>query len=145
MLNDFHLVFELRDAYLRGWKDGTFKEPLVDELRRLGDEVAAHFAHVLPMALENHRRVVVLTHVPPFREATWHRGEISNDDWMPYFSCKAAGDVLRETMIARPDREMLVLCGHTHGGGEVKILDNLEVITGAVRYGRPSIQGAFDF
>lgn len=39
-------------------------------------------------------------HVPPFREASWHQGRISDDDWLPHFTCKAVGDVLREAMVA---------------------------------------------
>jgi hypothetical protein len=35
---------------------------------------------------------------------------------------------------------LLVLCGHTHGSGEVQILDNLFVMTGGARYGEPAIQ-----
>jgi hypothetical protein len=32
----------------------------------------------LPAALGRFRHVVVLTHVPPFREACWHEGRISD-------------------------------------------------------------------
>ena len=45
-------------------------------------------------ALERFEHVLVLTHVPPFREACWHEGRISGDDYLPYFACKATGDVL---------------------------------------------------
>jgi Icc protein len=82
--------------------------------------------------------------VPPWREAAWHRGKPSDDDWLPFFSCKAAGDVLEAAMRARPDREMLVLCGHTHGGGVARILPNLEVRTGEAKYGQPRIQGVIE-
>jgi predicted MPP superfamily phosphohydrolase len=47
-------------------------------------------------------------------------------------------------MRAWPDREMLVLCGHTHGGGVAKILPNLEARTGEARYGFPRIQGVIE-
>ena len=57
-------------------------------------------------------------HVPPFREACWHQGRISDDLWRPPFSCKAVGEALVEAMEAHPGREMTVLCGHTHGAGE---------------------------
>ncbi len=35
---------------------------------------------------------------------------------------------------------MLVLCGHTHGGGEVQVLENLQVVTGPAEYEKPGIQ-----
>ena len=115
MLNDFGLIGEF----------GGFDEARAQRLAKLhalGDEAAAHLRAVLPDALARFKHVVVLTHVPPFREACWHEGKVSDDNWLPFFSCKAVGDALVEAMIAAPDRQMTVLCGHTHGGARVQIL-----------------------
>lgn len=109
-------------------------------LNRLGDEAAAYFRTELPAALARWKRIVVLTHVPPFAEAAWHMGRRSDDDWLPHFSCKAVGDALMEAARDHPDREIQVYCGHTHSAGEVSILPNLTVTTGAARYGEPVIQ-----
>jgi hypothetical protein len=54
-------------------------------LHSLGDEAASYFRAVLPVALTRSRRLVVLTHVPPFREACWHLGRVSDDAWLPHF------------------------------------------------------------
>ena len=64
---------------------------------------------------------------------------LGNHD-LPFFSCKAMGDVLLEMSEAHPNCQILVLCGHTHGGGEVQVTENLRVVTGAAEYGRPEIQ-----
>lgn len=80
------------------------------------------------------------THVPPFKEACWHDGEISDDKWLPHFACKAVGNVLEKLMIEHPDRQMTVLCGHTHSSGRAEILPNLFVKTGGAEYGSPAIQ-----
>ena len=37
---------------------------------------------------------------------------------LPYFACRAVGEVLREAIAVRPECEMTVLCGHTHLAGE---------------------------
>ena len=105
-------------------------------LHALGDEAARHLESVLPAALEKYSRVVVATHVPPYRESAWHGGKFSDDHWLPFFACKAVGDVLQEVMQHRPDRELVVLCGHTHGSGEAQILANLRVLTGGSGYER---------
>ncbi len=131
LLNDFLVIDDLA---------GAGRADLTARLRRLGDEAAAHVKRVLPEALESHENVLVVTHVPPFREACWHRGGYSDDDWLPYFTCKALGDVLVSEATRRPDRQFTVLCGHTHSGGECHPLPNLRVITGAAEYGRPSVQ-----
>jgi predicted MPP superfamily phosphohydrolase len=110
------------------------------KLNALGDEAARHFARVLPKAFEQHKNVILLTHVPPFRESCWHEGGISDDDGLPHFSCKAAGDVMLREMQQRPAGNLLVLCGHTHSSGEAQILPNLCVRTGGSIYGSPAIQ-----
>ena len=43
-------------------------------------------------------------------------------------------------MIERPDRNLTVLCGHTHSGGSVLIEPNLRVIAGSSLYGAPQLQ-----
>lgn len=134
-LSDFYLIDELTDLDRAG---------LVELLRRLGDEAADHLRKVIPEALASCDRVILLTHVPPFREATWYDGRVSNDDWLPFFCCKAAGDVIEQCASAYPDKELTVLCGHTHGGGEAQILPNLRVLTGGARYRHPGIQSVFD-
>jgi len=131
ILNDFLLIEDLRLLA---------KADLARVLGELGDASAAHLRGVLPKALDRHEHVLVLTHVPPFRDACWHQGQISDDDWLPYFTCKAVGDALLEVMSARSDRRMTVLCGHTHSPGECRPLPNLRVLTGAARYGQPAIQ-----
>jgi hypothetical protein len=94
----------------------------------------------LPEALSRFNNILLLVHVPPFKESCWHEGRISDDHWLPHFTCKAVGDVLTEIMAEHPDKQMTVLCGHTHGAGETDILPNLHVKTGGAVYGCPQIQ-----
>ena len=37
------------------------------------------------------RSVIVLTHVPPFREACWYQGHTTDDHWAPFFVCGEVG------------------------------------------------------
>ncbi|MGK3982814.1 metallophosphoesterase [Sorangium sp. So ce136] len=131
MLNDYVLIEELASL-------GRARRR--EALHRLGDEAAAYLRRVLPEALERYRRVIVATHVPPFKEACWHEGQISNDDWLPHFTCKATGEAIREAAEQHPERRIEVLCGHTHGAGVAQILPNLVVRTGGAEYGEPVVQ-----
>ena len=131
-INDFSLIEELRDA--------TPGAPRLAVLEKLGLESAYLLRAKLARALAASRKVIVLTHVPPFQEAAWHDGKMSGDDWLPWFACRATGELLRNAMAAHPGREMLVLCGHTHGAGECQVLPNLRVLTGGAEYGRPTVQ-----
>jgi len=131
MLNDYLLIREFI---------GLGKGARRRLMQQLGDEAADYVRRTLPTALDSFRHVVLLTHPPPFREACWHEGRISADDWLPHFGCASVGEVLREIMGARPDRRLTVLCGHTHSPGEAAILPNLTVHTGRGVYGRPEVQ-----
>jgi predicted phosphohydrolase len=131
MLNDYVLIEEL--AWLS-------QEERLLRIQALADDAARQMKQSLDAALERHDHVLVATHVPPFREACWYQGAISNDDYLPHFSSKASGDALLETLERRPGKELLVLCGHTHGAGWTQPLPNLQVRTGGAEYGRPAIQ-----
>lgn len=130
-LNDFELIADLA---------GLFGTALVEKLGELGDEAGAHLQRVVPPAARRYEHVIIATHVPPFPEAAWHQGRISNDEWLPFFSCRAAGEAIRAAFMAHPSCRGLVLCGHTHGAGEADILPNLHVSTGGSEYYRPALQ-----
>ena len=129
-LNDHLFIQELA-----GLTPSKLRQRLID----LGDEAAAYLQETLPKALDQFRRVIVLTHVPPFKEACWYQGRLSNDEWLPFFACQAVGDVLRNLMEQRPEQHVDVYCGHTHHQGTASILPNLRVFTGAADYGAPHV------
>jgi hypothetical protein len=135
-MNDFQLIAEL---------SGLNKLDRWQVLKSLSDEAGAHFRRVLRPALEKYRQVVVLTHVPPFRDACWHEGRISDDDWAPHFTCHAAGQAILDVLRSHPDRQITVLCGHTHGRGIARLGPNLQIITGGAVYGKPTIAEVFEF
>jgi hypothetical protein len=114
------------------------------KLNALGDEGAEFLEARLCQAVTMARNIVLMTHVPPFRESCWHEGRISDDDWLPHFSNREAGDRMARVMRQHPDRRLTVLCGHTHGAGEAKIAENLTVITGGAQYGRPVLQSVLE-
>jgi len=138
ILSDYLAIEELA----RRFDPGTFRGSLGGQtalrtvLRELGDDAAATLRRSLEGLAETTRHVVVLTHVPPFRESCWHEGRISERDWLPGFTCRAVGDLLAAQARANPDRAFTVLCGHTHSPGFARILPNLAVHTGAGEYGK---------
>ena len=148
VLNDYVLIEELCK-----WKEGhgldeedpgLDKESLAEALGVLGDEAGRHFERALSEAVEKYTNVIAVTHVPPFREATWHEGRTSDENWLPHFSCKAVGDAMQRVMRSNPQCNLLVLCGHTHGAGEANLLGNLKVLTGRAVYGSPTVQRVFE-
>lgn len=135
MLNDYILIEELC---------GLVKPQRLAKLNALGDEAALFLEDHARQALARWRNVLVLTHVPPFRESCWHEGRVSAEDYLPHFACQAVGVRLAALMRKHPQNNMTVLCGHTHGSGFAQILMNLSVLTGGAEYGRPELQRIFD-
>jgi hypothetical protein len=138
VLSDFHLISELSRHISE--PDGIPARSLYTQLNALGDEAARHIARVLPAALARFRQVLLVTHVPPFRESCWHESRISDDDCLPHFTCQAVGDVLLDIMTSHPAHELTVMCGHTHSPDLARIRPNLLVKTGGATYGEPAIQ-----
>ncbi len=132
MLNDYLRIEELVSC--------RAKTLLRDTLMDLGAEAAAYLRETVGAALKQFQQVFVLTHVPPFHQACWHENRLSDDNWLPHFSCGAAGEVLLELAAAHPERTLTVLCGHVHSAGECWPLPNLCVKTGAAEYGAPATQ-----
>jgi Icc protein len=135
MMNDYKLIDELA---------GMTKVDRWPVLKALGDQAAVELRPALLDAVDRFRQVLVATHLPPLREACWHEGQISDDEWAPHFTCKAIGDLLMEIAPEHPDRQITVYCGHTHSPGICRPLPNLTIHTGGSEYGHPAIQHLID-
>ena len=87
--------------------------------------------------LGNSDIALFLMHVPPFQAACWHQGQVSGDEWLPWFACDAVGRVVSEIAATNPRCSITVLCGHTHGSGCAQISPNVTVFTMGSFYGAP--------
>lgn len=109
-------------------------------MKELTEEAQVYLRGQLIEAIEmGFKNVLVVTHVPPFAKAGWHRGKLQDKDWAPFFSNKMVGTALRHVARQHPDREITVICGHTHGAGVYKPLPNMIVHTGGAIYKNPDI------
>ncbi len=131
VLNDSRYIQELRQA-----------DNLLEAMQKLADADAARLTQHLEFAIEKHRpkRIIVLIHVPPFRENCMYEGKISNDDFLPFFASKVVGDLLFQIAKHHPEVDFLVLCGHTHSESFSQPLSNLTVKSGSAEYTKPKIQ-----
>lgn len=137
VLSDFHHIKELKPV--RGVR-------LFDKLREIADECAREAKSLIEAAIAaGNKRIVFATHVPPFWQAAWHEGQVSDRHWLPWMSSKAMGDVLSALAAAHPEVDFLVLCGHTHGDGTYQHAPNMKVLTGHSEYRDPRVTSKFDF
>jgi 3',5'-cyclic-AMP phosphodiesterase len=141
ILNDHLLIAELAVCWNGVNLDKRRLKPI---LSGLADEAGRHFEVMLEEAASRYPSIIAVTHVPPFREAAWHQGRTSDDNFLPHFASKVVGDIMVKVMEGHPASNLLVLCGHTHGGGEIQVLDNLRVLTGEAEYGKLKINGVLE-
>jgi predicted phosphohydrolase len=135
VLNDSRLIRDLFEQAILG------KDYLLAKMQKLADFDAQSLQTNLAENLHaDISKVIILTHVPPFKESCVYKGEVSSSDWLPFFSSKTIGDVILVMAQNNPTVDFLMLCGHTHSNGSYQALPNLLIKTGGAKYYHPEIQ-----
>lgn len=134
-LKDCRMIYDLIQVNLLG------RTQLLEKMQQLADVDAKQLKNDLELAvIKNPKKIIVLTHIPPFKEACMYQGKISKDDGLPYFSSKVTGDVLMQIAQENSAIDFLVLCGHTHSSARYQPLENLCIKVGKAEYHHPEIQ-----
>ncbi len=128
-LNDFDLISDFSGNFL-----------MYERMVSLAQDAADHFEKYIVKGFKKYQKLILVTHVPPFAEAAFYNGKMSDREFLPYYSSKIEGDVIYRLMEKYIDKELLVLCGHTHGEGIFHPINNLTVVTGKAEYKNPEIQ-----
>lgn len=115
-------------------------ECLLERLRFLADEGVDILEERIHRAFGEWDTLLLLTHVPPFRESACYDDAIANDMWAPFSVNAALGEMLIATMRQYPDKQIRVLCGHAHHAADYSPLPNLCVLTGGAEVGSPRLQ-----
>ncbi len=124
-LNDFQLIEDFK---------GLNKEDRLDLMQSFADQDTLALKYWLNIVDKDTDNIILITHVPPFAQASKHRGLQSDSYYLPFYANKSLGDVLLD--VPKPT---LVLCGHTHGAAYFEI-NNITVVVGQSDYGSPTIQ-----
>ncbi|HEX5106115.1 MAG TPA: metallophosphoesterase [Pirellulaceae bacterium] len=134
MLNDYLVITDLTNLT---------KEERKAQLEKRGDEAVKHIRGVLPSALRRFEHVLLLTHVPPYPEACFHKGTLLNGKWLPHYCCLALGEAIVEAARRRPKHRVTVLAGHLHAEGQYNPEPNVSVLVGGAEYGNPAVARVF--
>ncbi len=136
LMNDHVLI---RDFSLATYM-GNGRNGLIKKMQELADSDAKLLDSKLSEHLDNISHVIVLTHIPPFPEVSKYQGKVAGEEFLPFYTSKATGDVLMSHAIANPSIQYLVLCGHSHHESHFQPLPNLNVYCGKSEYGKPHVQ-----
>ncbi len=133
--SDSRLIADLFQEKMLG------RQQLLQKMQKLADLDANALKNGLAQAVKQQpQKIIVLTHIPPFKEACQHMGQVTSDNYLPFFSSKVIGDVLMHFVKENPSIDFLVLCGHTHSDAEYQPRTNLIVKAGKAEYYKPMIQ-----
>lgn len=144
VMSDFSLIEELRSNYNRyAWQYDYGRDALIKFLNGYGEYCAHEANESLLKALSIRRDVIFLTHVSPFKAVAVHRGVVSDDNWLPWFSCEAMGRMLTHVADTHPNNRILCLSGHSHGSARYFKKPNLLCLGGHADYGFRITAGEF--
>lgn len=134
-LNDF---FQIKDFDPWQWDD------IILRCRILVVEAVNRLKLKIDSILEKADEIYIVTHVPPFIDASWHSGKISSNDYLPFFTSISMGEYLLNLARDHEEKKFVVLCGHTHGSGVYNAAKNLIVYTGKANYGEIFLSGVIE-
>jgi predicted phosphohydrolase len=111
---------------------------IVNTVKKYAIKGCNHIKNEIEAAIINGaKNAIVLIHPPPFPQASLYKGHAATIDSLPWYSCKAAGDMLLSIANAHPKFQIDVLCGHTHSDCRYSPCTNLRVHVSGAEYYSP--------
>lgn len=103
--------------------------------RHIADQSAIDIADKLQKAIEQkYKSIYILTHFPPWKEATRDVGTFMEKFWLPYNTNLRLGRAIEKVMEEHKKKHVTVLAGHTHTPLEIRISRNIECKVGSAHY-----------
>lgn len=130
------------------WLRGTFDWFLTEEFRKLPNmdaRIAAFrklsvrscdiIAAKLQQALDlGYKTIYILTHFPPWKEATRDIGTFLEPYYLAYNVNHGMGQTIEKIMQGRNNRHVMVLAGHTHSDCWIHVQRNIECKVNRAKY-----------
>lgn len=140
-MSDYHIIQELALPYCFN------KKMRFDYINELSEQGAEHIREFLPKAFETHKKVFYVQHVSPFAETSCGPNrKMSDKDWMPHFCSRRTGEAILDVMKKQPaEKELIVLCGHSHTLAWHKPMPNVYCYCGQARYHFPAVAEQFKY
>lgn len=106
-------------------------EARVEKFRELATQTTNLLEEKLERALEqNYKTVYIMTHFPPWKEATRYEGSLLQEYHLPYNVNLRLGEMIERVMGPRKKRNVTVLAGHTHHPEYIRVSRNINCQVG---------------
>lgn len=141
-MSDWLYIDELRAAYgVKTYLPKQGSDTLKETLQSLADADAKALAKNVRKAIKSgYKRIIMVTHVPPFEQACLYAGKKSTPDGLPFFASKILGEKILPIAKKHPNIDFLWLSGHTHSRAEYKPCNNMTVRVAKSEYYYPQIE-----
>jgi hypothetical protein len=129
-----YLKYTLDWRLIKELKDLTSMSERITLFKSIAQESADKLSKLLEAAVENHKTVYLLTHMPCFADANRDEGSIMEKFWEPYNVNLTLGKALENVMQNYKKRNLIVLSGHTHFSTQIHATRNIECRVGKASY-----------
>lgn len=107
----------------------------LDFWRQMADQSANDIVDKLEKSIEQgYKTIYILTHFPPWKEATRDVGTMFEKFWLPYNCNIRMGKALKKAMEDHKKRYITVLAGHTHTDCWIHVSRNIECKVSKAKY-----------
>ena len=143
LMNDWLKISDF-NAALRGAAGGQVlnKNVIIEVSRKQAQQASIHIANGIKAVVKDSNHIIVMTHVPPFKESFNSMEKYSGmsvNDVLPWYTCKLLGDTLMAAAKTYPHVKFTVLSGHAHSHYDDDLLNNLNVKVGHAVYKHPRV------
>lgn len=105
----------------------------IKKFQSMADDSAEFIKNKLLEALVEHDTVYILTHFPPYVEASEHYTLFSKF-WKAYNINYVMGQAIEDVMKDYPNKKVVVLSGHVHRSTYITVASNILCLVGAAKY-----------
>jgi predicted phosphohydrolase len=132
-----YLKYSLDQFLIQDIRKLPYLDSKIEKFRSLADISCKQLINKLEKALElDYKTVYILTHMPPWKEATRDESSLLKDFWLPYNTNIRLGNAIEEVMQSRKKRNVVVLSGHTHHPEFIRISRNIHCQVGKAEIGK---------
>lgn len=120
---------------IKDFKDLPSMSDRIKGFRALAQKSADFISDKLEKCLEQgYKNIYLLTHFPPWKEATRDVGTLMEKFWLPYNVNLTLGTTIEGSMVNYPKRHLTVLSGHTHTDAWIHVSRNIECKVNSAKY-----------
>ena len=126
-----HLKYTLDWIFIKDFRELPNMEARLAKFKEIAERDTNIICDKLRIAFETYKKVYLLTHFPPFKEANKYAGSFSEGFWEPYNSNIIMGQKLKALMKEYKKKRLIILAGHSHTNIIANIKKNIQCNVGA--------------